>query len=123
MLLSFLLVIYFALANTFDTIASTQENSENLNLRTLYVGHPGSDREQDFVQFLQKHFAAVKTSDLAKFNGNQVKDFDIIILDYDGDGFDSPRPRLSRQYSRPTVTVGVTGARICDDMSLKTGYL
>ncbi|MHC4656220.1 MAG: hypothetical protein ACYS91_14570, partial [Planctomycetota bacterium] len=91
--------------------------------RILYVGHPAGDREKDFVRFLTEHFSQVRTDDLANFKENQTEGFDVIIMDYDGDGFKAPRPRLSSEYTRPTVTVGVAGAHICDSMSLKTGYL
>ena len=92
-------------------------------LRIFYAGHPGSDRERDFVAFLSQHFAEVKTGDLAKFQGEAAKDSDVVVLDYDGDGFKSPRPSLSRDYARPTVTVGVVGAFICGNQGLKAGYL
>jgi hypothetical protein len=48
---------------------------------------------------------------------------DVVILDYDGDGFKAPRVNLPRSYARSTVTVGVVGAIISGDMGLKTGYL
>ena len=99
------------------------EGLEKIDLRILYAGHPGSDREKDFVRFLTEHFRQVRTGDLANFKEKQTEGFDVIILDYDGDGFKAPRPRLSFEYTRPTVTVGVAGALICDSESLKTGYL
>jgi hypothetical protein len=99
------------------------EGLEKIDLRILYVGHPASDREKDFVWFLKEHFRQVRTGDLANFKEELTKGFDVIILDYDGDGFKAPRPRLSSEYTRPTVTVGVAGAHICGSMSLKTGYL
>jgi len=114
-----------SIANGFDTAedANSPESQKKLQLRILYMGHPDSAREKDFVQFLQGYFASVKTGDLAKFKEKQAKGFDVTILDYDGDGSKSPRPRLSRRYTQPTVTVGVTGASICSGMSLKTRYL
>ena len=99
------------------------EQGEKIDLRILYSGHPGSTREKDFVVFLQKHFRAVEKGDLAKFDPNQAKGFDVIILDYSGDGFKAPRVRFPSGYSRPTVTVGVVGALICGFHQLKTGYL
>jgi hypothetical protein len=96
---------------------------EKVDLRILYVCHPAGDREKDFIRFLREHFSQVRAADLAKFKEKQTEGFDVIILDYDGDGFKAPRPRLSTGYTQPTVTVGVAGALICDSMSLKTGYL
>ncbi len=97
--------------------------SEKIGLRILYVGHPDSAREKDFVSFLTKQFKAVETADLKDFNEGQTDGFDVTILDYDGDGFKSPRPNISRNFSRPMVTVGVTGALMSGRWSLKTGYL
>jgi hypothetical protein len=97
--------------------------SEKIDLRILYVGHPDSSREKDFVNFLTKQFKAVETADLKDFNEGQTDGFDVTILDYDGDGFKSPRPNISRNFSRPMVTVGVTGALMSSRWNLKTGYL
>ena len=97
--------------------------TKKIDLRILYVGHPATERQKDFTQFLNKYFKQVQTGDLKEFSEDQANGFDVVILDYDGDGFKSPRPQLSRQYARPTVTVGVTGAFICSQMRLKTGYL
>ena len=96
---------------------------EKINLRILYAGHPGSEREKEFIQFLTNHFSKAETGDLATFQEIQAENFDVIILDYDGEGFKAPRPQLSSEYVRPTVTVGVAGALICSNLSLKTGYL
>lgn len=98
-------------------------SQEKMPLRLLYAGHPGSAREADFVGFLKQYFRQVDTGDLAKFNGSQAADVDVVLLDYDGDGFKAPRPNLPANYSRATVTIGVIGAFICDQRSLKTGYM
>ncbi len=105
-----------------DLFAKT-EQPEKIDLRILYAGHPGSAREKDFVTFLRDYFRIVQTGDLAKFKPLDAKDFDVVILDYDGDGFKAPTPYLPRTYTRATVTVGVVGALICDRVGLKTGYL
>jgi hypothetical protein len=99
------------------------ESTTKTDLRILYISNPQSARAKDFLDFLSKHFAAVQTGDLKTFRETDSKDFDVTIFDYDGDGFESPRVRISRDFSRPVVTVGVTGAFICDNLSLKTGYL
>lgn len=93
------------------------------DFRILYAGHPGSERETDFVQFLREYFGTVETTDLATFVEAQCEGFDVTILDYDGEGFEAPRPMISRQFSRPLVTVGVPGGLMCSQWQLKTGYL
>ncbi len=91
--------------------------------RVLYAGKPGSAREADFVAFLRQHFRQVSTGTLAGFDAKQAADVDVILLDYDGDGFKAPRPRLPADYARPTVTIGVVGGLLCLPLKLKTGYL
>jgi hypothetical protein len=96
---------------------------EKIKLRIFYAGHPGSEREKDFASFLKQHFTQVGTGDLANFDGAQAKEADVVLLDYDGDGFKAPRPDLGKDYRRATVTVGVVGGMFCSRMDLKTGYL
>jgi len=92
-------------------------------LRILYAGHPGSEREKDFVDFLGGYFGPIETADLKTFRQSQCDDFDVTLLDYDGDGFKAPRPHISSDFSRPIVTIGVPGALMCSGWRLKTGYL
>lgn len=103
--------------------SAEQDSTTKQNLRILYVSHPGSDRAKDFESFLSKHFATVRTGDLKAFRESDSEDFDVTILDYDGDGFKAPKPSISPSFSRPVVTVGVMGGLLCNNLRLKTGYL
>ncbi len=96
---------------------------DSIALRVLYAGHPGSDRERDFVAFLEEHFTKVDKRDLPTFKEEWADDFDVVIMDYDGDPFDLRRPRLGKEYTRPTMTVGMAGALICNTLNVKTRYL
>ena len=94
-------------------------------MRVLYAGHPDSAREKDFVEFLGKYFTQVQAGDLATFSDKSANGFDVAILDYDGDGVEAlhaPRPKLSQNYAHATVTVGVAGGLIGNQLRLKTGY-
>ncbi|MGA3267107.1 MAG: hypothetical protein ABSE16_09815 [Verrucomicrobiota bacterium] len=95
--------------------------TNKLPLHVLYAGHPGSGREADFVAFLKEHFREVSTTDAAQFTGHRM--FDVVLVDYDGDGFKAPRPALPDAYTRPTVTLGVMGGLLCSQHRLKTGYM
>lgn len=99
------------------------DTAEKINLRLLYAGVPNSDRAADFVDFLAKHFEQVETADYNTFKEEQSSGFDVVILDYDGVNTRAPRPKISREYSCATITMGVPGAFICSSLSLKTGYL
>ncbi|MBN2593609.1 MAG: hypothetical protein JXA81_08900 [Sedimentisphaerales bacterium] len=87
------------------------------------AGLPNTDRAKGFMHFLTKHFRQVETMDYNTFTGSQTADFDVVIIDHDGANTRAPRPNISRQYARATVTVGVPGAFLCSQLSLKTGYL
>jgi hypothetical protein len=92
-------------------------------LRILYAGHPGSDREKDFVGFLKKYFEVVQTGNLQTFKEADTQGFDVTLLDWDWNEFKGPRPQLSGNFSRPLMTLGVPGGLICSRWRLKTGYL
>ncbi len=94
-----------------------------IDLKVLYAGRPGSDRQKDFVAFLSKHFAQVTTGDLAEFNGSQAEAVDVVIFDYDGKSSEAPMPDISDDYSAPTITLGVVGANISSELGLATGYM
>jgi hypothetical protein len=89
--------------------------SEKIDLRILYIGLPETDRGKDFVNFLKKHFKRFETIDRKAFHEDKTAEFDVIVLD--------ENIKISREYSRPTVTIGISGSKICDRLALKTGYL
>ena len=129
-LLAFMLIMYASCKKKEPSHESQQtaesqtiETSEKIALRILYAGLLNTDREKDFVDFLKKHFQQVETTDYYAFTGSYKTDFDVAIIDHNGLGFNVPTPKISRQYSHATVTVGVPGAFLCSHLSLKTGYL
>src|SRR4051812_24804103 len=106
-----------ASAVAFLTLDPPLRADEPLDLKVLYAGNPGSDREKDFVAFLSKQFAKVGTTDYQKFREDEAKGFDVVILDWtsiyprDETGkikeevneLNSPTPpELSETYDRPT---------------------
>jgi hypothetical protein len=97
--------------------------SEKIDLSILYAGLLETDRAKDFVAFLGEHFEMVETTEYMTFKGNESADFDVTIIDDDGLESVVRGPNISRQYTGATVTMGVPGAFICSNLSLKTGYL
>jgi hypothetical protein len=102
--------------------------SPKIDLRVIYFGHPQSLRARDFVEFLEKHFGQVGQGDLDTFRESEAAGYDVTILDYDelkivNDHIQMPKSVVSKQYLRPTVTIGATGAMVCQRLGLKTGYL
>jgi hypothetical protein len=96
--------------------------TNKISLRILYVGNPGSAREADFLAFLKQHFRQVSSANLAGFDGTEAGKADVVLLDYDGDGFKAPQPNLSDTFDRPTLTISVAGGLWASHRGLKTGY-
>jgi len=109
--------------STAQNAAPHAEAADGNNLRILYAGRPGSDRERDFVSFLKKHFSIVQTGNLETFKEADTQGFDVTLLDWDTNEFKGPRPQISESFSRPMITLGVPGGLICMEWELKTGYL
>jgi len=95
----------------------------NRSLKILYAGHPGTDREKDFVGFLKQYFDVVQTGNLETLKESDTQGFDVTLLDWDRSAFEGPRPKISESFSRPLITLGIPGAMMCDAWRLKTGYL
>ncbi|MCX5643940.1 MAG: hypothetical protein NTZ17_04535 [Phycisphaerae bacterium] len=118
-----LLAILLAGARSHAQSLSSPAVSELGQLRILYVGHPDSDRQKDFVQFLGQHFSTVKTGDLRAFKEKDTDGFDVTLLDWDANVLEGPYPKVSEGFARPVITLGVRGALICRRWRLKAGYL
>ena len=97
--------------------------ADKIGLSIYYAGHQGSTRESDFLQFFNKHFKKVGSGDLAAFKPADAEDYDVVVLDYDGDGFDAPRPKIKEDYSSPIVAISVVGALTAARLRLKCGYI
>ena len=96
---------------------------EKIPLRILYVGLPETERQKDFVTFLSEHFTHVETADYNAFKEEQTEDCDVAILDKDGLEWKALDIRVSNQYSRATVSLGVPGAFWVRSVSRKMGYM
>ena len=122
--------ISFILALLVVPCAGGQEapTENKLSLRILYAGVPGTARQKDFVSFLSTHFVEVKSVDFMSFTEEQANESDVVILDKDGIQWANKggNPlwdiRLSKNYSRATLALGVPGAFLYDRMRLKPGY-
>jgi len=97
------------------SVSEQTGTAEKIDLRILYVGQPDTERTKDFIEFLSKNFEKVGNIDKKTFNEHKTDEFDVIVID--------EIINISREYSRPTVTIGIAGTKIGDYLDLKTGYL
>ena len=81
--MKYLLAVSCILALLVVSCADEKETpAENkISLRILYAGMPGTARQKDFVSFLTRHFAEVKSVDVASFKEEQATGSDVVILD------------------------------------------
>jgi hypothetical protein len=98
------------------------EPTGKIDLRILYFGHADSEREADFVSFLETHFKEVASRDFKSFKAEMTRGFDVIIFDYEK-GQMKGMPEVPREYARATMTLGEVGADLGSRLGLKTGYL
>jgi hypothetical protein len=111
---------------------------ELIDLRVLYAGNPGSDRQKEFTSFLETRFAKVGSADYRTFREGDAKGYDVVILDWtsiyprdeDGKikkeftGLNSPTPpKLSEGYDRPTILIGAAGGYASGPLRLKIDWL
>ena len=116
------------LASATSAAGGVDSASPKIELRVIYFGHPQSPRAKDFMGFLEQHFSKVGQGDLDTFRESEGAGYDVTILDYDEvkvvtNYIQMPKAIVSKQYRRPTVTIGATGALVCGRLGLKTGYL
>ncbi len=110
-------------------------------LRVLYAGHPGSERERDYVGFLRGTFGRVDAVDYREFREEMAEGHDVVLFDWtsifkrdaegrkidletDAGGMNYPAtiPRLSERYARPTVLIGGPGQKVVDRLRLKIDW-
>jgi hypothetical protein len=99
-----------------------------INLSVAYYGQLQSARGKDFVSFLNQHFTKVNQCELISFNPKEAAACDVALLDYDElkivtNHIQMPPIPFDSSYSRPMMTLGATGAMVCQRLRLKTGYL
>ncbi len=127
----FLVVLATLLFASFPLCAATNAAAPapaRIELRVIYFGHPDTPRAKDFVAFLNRHFTKVGQGNLDAFREADAADYDVALLDYDelhvvSNRIQMPKVMVDRRYTHPTVTIGATGALVCQRMGLKTGYL
>jgi hypothetical protein len=112
---------------------------EPIDLKVLYAGNPGSDREADFKAFLAEHFTGVGMTDYRRFRESDAKGYDVVIFDWtsiyarDAQGkikegpemkiISPPPPKIAETYSRPTIMIGAMAGEATVPLKLKIDWL
>jgi hypothetical protein len=119
-------------------LADDEAPPAKLKLGILYAGNRQSDRTKDFAAFLEQHFAKVTVADLSTFKPSDADAHDVVIFDWtsiyprDNEGkidnslgnISMPQaPRLSQEFSRPTILIGAAGGQVAGSLQLKINWL
>ena len=116
-------------------VASFAIAADKLDIRVLYCGEPGSVREADYCSFLEQHFSKVARGDFRDFKEEQATDHDVVVFDwtetFKGKTPDFAKlaqikgraPKLSAEYSRPTILIGEAGGHVAKELKIKIDWL
>ena len=101
--------------------AGGEEPRDAAALRVLYAGVPGHARAVEFVGFLSGRFGAVGELALEDLSPEAAADWDVVLVDLP---HDLPYTRyadfaIPAGFDRPTVLMGVGGARLGEAYRLK----
>ena len=106
------------------TVGRAQDAAGDLGpgreLRVLFAGHSGGEREQAFLAFLRPWFAAVDAIPLEELDATAAKPYDVVVADwrrqYSADGgFDDSRSvpnRLGSDFEKPIIMIASVGGRL-----------
>jgi len=96
-------------------------------MQVLYVGEPGTPREQEFSGFLRKNVGEVKSVSRASFAPADAAESDVVVLDWP----QSQSARLDRgvtsplggrqEWSKPTVLLGSAGLNLAVAWKIRGG--
>ena len=96
---------------------------EKIPLKVLYVGLADTARTKSFKSLLDEHFTSVSFANYNTFQESATAGADVVILDKDGTEWKALEISLSKEYSKPTITIGTPGAFWCGNNSLKIRYM
>ena len=119
----------------FERNLSAQDPAANPPLQVVYVGDLQEPRGKDFVQFLRAQFAQVAAVERATCTPEQLRRYDVVLLDWPQDkgvsdwlrgehaGKPMPCPLGERaRCDRPTVLLGSAGLSVASLWGIPGGY-
>jgi len=110
-----------------------QDPTQKIELKVLYAGAPESRRTTDFTEFLGKTFTEVGSVELKSLDAKAAAKYDVVIVDSPSpyrpgtdtrSAFKMPEtPKLTADFTKPTILMGAAGGAILNKMELKLQWL
>jgi hypothetical protein len=109
-----------------------QQPTPKQPLSVLYAGVPDAPRTATWQKFLETHFERVGVVELAKLGTESASGYDVVVVDAPSPygkaegSFSMPKaPKLSRDWTKPTILVGAAGGAVLNGMrgALKLDWL
>jgi len=92
---------------------------EAKQLKVLYAGPSGTEREKAFVTFLREHFTTVAVIDIEMLSVDTAKQHDVVIADgkrlYPMDEkrqLATPRVKIGADFTKPIIMISAVGGTI-----------
>ena len=109
-------------------LASPVFAQEKLNLRVLYAGEKEHKRTGIWLEFLRKHCKGAEAIEMTTLSNATAKGFDVVMIDssspYKKAGIKLPRrPKLTRDFTRPTILLGAAGGTTVSPVNIKIDWL
>jgi hypothetical protein len=100
--------------------AHAQQEPTVQPLRILYAGKLDHPRAAEFMDFLKTRFQSVKAVPFEKLSTQAAADSDVVVVDLPNTDLSTVRYiDLPKDFTRPTVLVGVNGSRLGGKYTLK----
>lgn len=96
-------------------------------LRLLYIGDVGSQREKEVTSFLREHAAEVKAVPRRNKAPAEASRFDVVLLDWPQSGFAREQRKSSSplgdrdQWTKPTILLGSAGLNLAVVWKVRAG--
>ncbi len=121
-------ILVFAFVSFSALPVLSQDNPpEKSNLKVLYAGVSGSDREKEFTSFLAKHFIIVKSDKYNTLSENLIKEYDVVVVDCTNADFKVKIPSFLYTTKKPVMLMSFQAGEIIYEQggkeSKKGGYM
>ena len=105
---------------TAQDVNRTAPSDDKIDLEVLFTGDPDTERTEDFLALLRKHFRRVQFAAIDEHKHDAPAEYDVVILD--STNFRTKVAGLSRDCGQPTILIGTLGGMVGSRLKLRTNW-